>query len=600
MRDIVAVLQAGEPARAEALSRARLQDHPGDEQLLFLLALSLHHQNRHGEAAAIHRQLAQRAPHEALHWSNLATALQAAGDDAAALEAAQQGLAIAPQNAALLTVQGRVLLHRREYEPARDILLRAHAMQPHDAEIAIAAAQAAIACRDYFAEDLIQGWRKWLPLPDAAQFDLAFALMTIGDAMAAQELLEDLVARAPGHLHANALLASVYERSNRLQDARVLIERIKQQVLDPAGSVAHDIAHSEARLAERAGDFAAARALLDARGPRSPEDFDHYFALAQVCDKQDERAAALQALHTAHALQIEDMRRAAPQRFRPDAPMFPAANHTLSREDYAAWPQLHAPDAAHSPVFIVGFPRSGTTLLEQMLDAHPALQSMDERPFFNVLGDHLSAAGLRVPRELHRMQQSDCDQLREAYWDLVRSKIARKADTQLVDKNPLNMLWLPLIHRLFPNARYLLALRDPRDVLLSNYFQNFRSVVLGAVCADLESLARGYVAAMTYWLHHAELFQPQIFVSRYETLVAEPQRQAGRLAEFLGLADAQPLLNSQARAKEKGYIATPSYTEVIQPITPRRVNRWQRYREALQPALPILEPMLRHWGYAID
>ena len=600
MRDIVYALQTGDPVRAEVECRERLHARPHDENLLVLLALSLHHQGRNDEAVAVHEQLTRLYPGSGLHWANLAAALRQAGREVEASAACENGLRVAPDDAGLLASLGGMRMRQREYETARDLLLRAHALKQGDAEIAIQAAQAAIACRDYFAEDLIQGWRRWLPLADGAQFDLAFALMTIGDAPAAQQLLEDLVARAPDNLRALTLLASVYERSNRLDDARALVARIKEQAVELDAAVAHDISHCEARLIERSGDFAAARSMLETSGRRGPEDFDHYFALAQVCDKQDERAAALQALHTAHALQIEDMRRAAPQRFRPDAPMFPAANHTLSREDYAAWPQLHAPDAAHSPIFIVGFPRSGTTLLEQMLDAHPALQSMDERPFFNVLGDHLSAAGLRVPRELHRMQQSDCDQLREAYWDLVRSKIARKADTQLVDKNPLNMLWLPLIHRLFPNARYILALRDPRDVLLSNYFQNFRSVVLGAVCADLESLARGYVAAMTYWLHHAELFQPQIFVSRYETLVAEPQRQAGRLAEFLGLADAQPLLNSQARAKEKGYIATPSYTEVIQPITPRRVNRWQRYREALQPALPILEPMLRHWGYAID
>lgn len=600
MQDIVHALRSGDPARAESLSRERLRARPGDENLLVLLALSLHHQGRNDEAVAVHRQLTQLFPDAGLHWANLAAALRQSGRVPEAISACEQGLRVAPDDPELLASLGGMRLRLREYESARDLLLRAHALKPQAADIAIQAAQAAIACRDYFAEDLIQGWRGWLPLADGAQFDLAFALMTIGDAAAAQELLEDLVARAPEHLHATALLASVYERSNRLQDARVLIERIKLQMPDPVGAVAHDIAHSEARLAERAGDFTGARALLDARGPRSPEDFDHYFALAQVCDKLDERTAALQALQTAHALQIEDMRRAAPQRFLPDAPMFPAANYTLSNEDYAAWPQLRAPDTAQSPIFIVGFPRSGTTLLEQMLDAHPALQSMDERPFFNVLGDRLSEAGLRVPRELARMQQSDCDQLREGYWELVRAKIARKPDTQLVDKNPLNMLWLPLIHRLFPYARYILALRDPRDVLLSNYFQNFRSVVLGAVCADVESLARGYVTAMTYWLHHVELFKPQVFVSRYETLVAEPELQAGRLAAFLGLMDAQPLLNSQARAQEKGYIATPSYTEVIQPITPRRVNRWQRYREALQPALPILEPMLRHWGYAID
>ena len=600
MRDIVYALQTGDPVRAEVECRERLHAQPDDENLLVLLALSLHHQGRNDEAVAVHEQLTRLYPGSGLHWANLAAALRQAGREVEAIAACENGLHVAPDDATLLASLGGMRLRQREYETARDLLLRAHALKQGDAEIAIQAAQAAIACRDYFAEDLIQGWRRWLPLANGAQFDLAFALMTIGDAPAAQQLLEDLVARTPDNLRALTLLASVYERSNRLGDARALIARIKEQAGELDATVAHDISHCEARLIERSGDFAAARSMLEARGSRGPDDSDHYFALAQVCDKLDDRAAALQALHAAHTLQIEDMRRAAPKRFVSDAPVFPAANYWFSVEDYAAWPKLHAPAAAESPVFIIGFPRSGTTLLEQMLDAHPLLQSMDERPFFNVLGDRLSEAGLRVPRELYRLQQSDCDQLRAGYWDLVRGKITRKPGTQLVDKNPLNMLWLPLIHRLFPEARFILALRHPCDVLLSNYFQNFRSVVLGAICADLETLARGYVTAMQYWLHHVELFKPQVFVSRYETLVADPAQQAQRLAEFLGLADAQPLLMSDARAREKGYIATPSYTEVIQPITTRRVNRWHRYREALRPALPILEPMLRHWGYDTD
>ncbi len=600
MREIAHALQSGQPMQAEALCRQALQASPDDESLLLLLALSLHHQSRHAEAVAVHRHLVQVLPASALHWSNLAAALRQAGDEEGAEQAVQRGLALAPDDAALLAQRGRLLLRRREYEPARDALLRAHALQPADAEISIAAAQAAIACRDYFAEDLIARWRHWLPLPDAAQFDLAHALMTIGDAPAALELLQDLVARAPQHSAAMVLLASVYERSNQLDGARQVLARLRDMQLPADDPLQHDIAHCQARLLERAGALAEARALLELSGPRGPEDFDHDFALAQVCDRLDDREAAWAALQRAHARQIEDMRRAAPHRFLPDAPLFPAANYDFTAEDIARWPQLQGPAAAESPVFIVGFPRSGTTLLEQMLDAHPQLQSMDERPFFNVLGDHLSQAGLAVPRELHRMQQSDCEQLRAAYWELVRGKIRRRTGARLVDKNPLNMLWLPLIHRLFPQARYILALRHPCDVLLSNYFQNFRSVVLGAACADIESLARGYVRAMQFWLRHAELFGAQVFVSRYETLVAEPAQQAQRLAEFIGLDDARPLLQSDVRARAKGYIATPSYTEVIQPIHTRRVNRWQRYRAQFEPALPILQPMLQHWGYTLE
>ena len=600
MLEIVNALQAGDPSRAEALCRVKLRSRPDDEQMLVLLVLSLHHQGRRNEAVEVQRRLVELHPQSALHWSNLATSLGAAGQIHEAIAACEAGLRVAPEDAALLANMGGLKLRQREYEVARDLLLRAHALAPREAEITIKAALAAIACRDYFAEDLLRGWRRWLPLDQDAQFDLAYALMTIGDASGAQFVLEDMVQRSPRNMRALTLLASVYERSNRLPDANRLVALVKAEADDLNADLVHDIDHCQARLLERAGNVKLARDILEARGPRGDDDFDHFFALAQVCDRLDDRSAALAALEKAHALQIIDMRKAAPRRFSAGAPSFPAASYALSAEDYATWPRLEAPVAADSPIFIVGFPRSGTTLLEQMLDAHPQLQSMDERPFFNVLGDDLSAAGLRVPRELQRLQQSDADQLRAAYWSLVRDKIKLSPGTRLVDKNPLNMLWLPLIYRLFPNAKFILALRHPCDVLLSNYFQNFRSVVLGAIAADVETLARGYVTAMQYCLHHVDLLAPDLFVSRYETLVAEPGAQATRIAEFLGLEDPAPLLQSDRRAKEKGYIATPSYTEVIEPINPRRTNRWLRYREAMAPALPILEPMLRLWGYEGD
>jgi hypothetical protein len=289
-----------------------------------------------------------------------------------------------------------------------------------------------------------------------------------------------------------------------------------------------------------------------------------------------------------------------PRRFEPGASPLPVAERRVSAAEVAQWPTLQAPDAQRSPVFIVGFPRSGTTLLEQMLDAHPKLQSMDENPFFNNLSDQLAEQDIFVPEDIRVLDQRDCDELRRRYLTMVCETIPRNWDTQIVDKNPLNMLWLPLIHRLFPAAKFILALRHPCDVILSCYMQNFRASVLAAACSSLERLATAYVASMESWLHHVALFQPDVLIVRNEDVIADVAGQAAAIGKFLGLQDATPLLKFDEHARGKGFIGTPSYTQVIQPVNSKGMNRWQQYRGHIEPILPILEPMLRHWGYSVE
>ncbi len=192
------------------------------------------------------------------------------------------------------------------------------------------------------------------------------------------------------------------------------------------------------------------------------------------------------------------------------------------------------------------------------------------------------------------------DELRKGYLIMACGKVPRRWDVLLVDKNPLNLLWLPMIYRLFPHARFILALRHPCDVLLSNYMQNFMSSSLAVACENLTTLATAYVDAMNHWLHHVGLFKPNVFQSRYEDLVADPAKQTRRIAEYLGLEDAKPMLGFDRHAREKRFISTPSYSQVIEPINAKGVGRWQRYREYFEPVLPILEPMLRHWGYVAE
>jgi hypothetical protein len=223
---------------------------------------------------------------------------------------------------------------------------------------------------------------------------------------------------------------------------------------------------------------------------------------------------------------------------------------------------------------------------------------MDETPFFERLAGKLRSHDPRILDDLSVLRQYDCDELRKKYFLLTAERIQRRADVRLVDKNPLNMLWLPMIHRLFPAAKIILCVRHPCDVVLSCYMQNFRSSVLGAACENLERLAAAYVQAMQTWLQHAAVIKPDALVSRYEDLVADTTTQTRRVADFLDLADAAPMLRFDQRAREKGYIATPSYSQVIEPVNTKGLGRWQAYRKYFEPALPILQPMLDHWGYS--
>ena len=600
IQSIAAALRAGDIQRAESLSREGLVRASDDADLLFSLAMSLHLQRKLDEALDAYQRLTELVPNGAVHWSNYATALTDADRPGEAEAAFRRAIELDPRAADVRLHYGILLMNQRDYLAARDMLLDAYERDRDSPLVRVHAARACSLCHDFHGvEDLLKGWRHWLPLrDDALQIELARLLLLMADAPGAHLLLDEIVARRPELHDAAILLAKVDERLNRVADAAALLDRIERADLDETQRC--EAMHTRALLAIRAGDAVGARALLEQAGSLRDNDFAYFFELARACDKLRDADAAMRALEQAHARQTAELRIASPACFAADARPLPAAILHTSAEQYGQWPIYRAPESRDSPVFIVGFPRSGTTMLEQMLDAHPHLQSMDENPFFDRLASKLRSHDPRILDDLAVLREYDCDQLRKRYRIMAAERVAIRAGAQLVDKNPFNMLWLPLIHRLFPKAKYILCLRHPCDVMLSCYMQNFRSSILGAACENLARLAAAYVQAMQCWLHHVEVFQPDVLVSRYEDLVADFEPRTRRIADFLGQADAAPMLRFDARAREKGYIATPSYTQVIEPVNTKALGRWQRYREWFEPVLPTLRPMLEHWGYPAD
>lgn len=601
LRDAFAHIESGRYRDAEQVCLQLLTRDADDPAAVTLLALSLQAQQRLDEALPLFRQLASRPEAGFEAWNNLGNGLRDAGRHDEAEQALREALRRGGEQAGVLLNLGLNALDLSEPQTAMRWLDRALLLAPQDAEIRTYAAAAAYDAGELNkARTLLHGELRWHGAEAPVLAEAAWLLFRLDATEAALRLLLQAQRLDPGHPRVLLRAAAVHERCNRLAEAQHIATALSVHTpLSPG--LAEDLALLRAALASRGKDAAAARALherLLQEGSGSLHQANVYFSLARACDRDGDPAAAMRALEQAHALRAAPLRARARHLFDAAEGPLSIVRHRVHDAQFAAWPiDEQAPDAADSPVFVVGFPRSGTTLLETVLDAHPALSCMDERAYLQDLIDYMQAGGLRYPEDLGRLSPVQCTAMRALYRERVARHLPGAAATRLVDKNPLNLLKLPLLRRIYPNARIVLALRHPADVVLSNYMQNFRSPVFVALCETLQSTARGYAATMDFWIDQHGLLGGDVFVSHYEDLVADLPEQTRALADFLALPWHEAMLRPDARAHERGYISTPSYAQVAEPVNARAVDRWRAYAEWLQPVRATLDPYLRRWGY---
>ncbi len=246
-------------------------------------------------------------------------------------------------------------------------------------------------------------------------------------------------------------------------------------------------------------------------------------------------------------------------------------------------------------MFLVGFPRSGTTLLEQVLAAHPAVEAMEEHP---CLADSATAF-FGSDAALDRLAALTGDELapwREAYWRRVAEAGAAPSKAVFIDKMPLNLVFLPLIAKLFPSAKILLALRDPRDVVLSCLRRRFAMNAGMYEFTTLQSTAAYYEAVMTLAQVYRQTLALDICETRHEDLVGDFDTEARRLCDFLGIEFRGEMRGFAGRARAQN-IDTPSSAQVARGLSTAGLAQWRRYREQLSPILPVLAPFVARFGY---
>jgi len=598
LRQAFVLLGRGQINEAERACRHLLVREPADSAAATLLGHALLAKACPTEAVSVFTTLTRREPTQRTHWQNLGTALRAAGRLDDALAAYTRAAQDDANSADFLYNVGLLHLDRADLESATAVLETAVRLAPDDA--AIRCAWADCLHRRMRTDDALEalaGWEDWRNLDSECAARLAQLLLSLGAAEAAERAL----ARARGDPHLNAhtalTIVQVLERTNRVTAAREQLARVP---LATAGQRTVERLELEALLAQREGRHADAcdfyrKALerIDALHARHHQ----LFPLARSLDALGEYEAAFATLREAHASQVAELARSAPDMIARGAHTMGITQFGCDADDIARWYDPHAPAAAASPIFVVGFPRSGTTLLEQAVDAHPALESMDEQPYLQYALDVLLERGAAYPHRLADVPDQDLAAAREHYFSRVRRRVALAPGQRLVDKNPLNLLRLPVIRRLFPNARILMVVRHPCDVLISCYMQHFRAPDFALLCADLDRLATGYRRAMDFWVAQYELLAPAVREVCYERFVADFDREIRSICEFLELEFDDAMLAPAERARRRRFVSTPSYAQVVEPVNTRAVGRSRPYLHHFGQAVQLLEPCLARWGY---
>lgn len=268
----------------------------------------------------------------------------------------------------------------------------------------------------------------------------------------------------------------------------------------------------------------------------------------------------------------------------------------LTREHIERWKKQMPPEGFKQFALIAGFPRSGTTLLEVILGTHPDVSTLEETFFLHeACTDTINARHERdsLVLGIEAMLPQEAEGIRARYLSRCTLLLGKRFDRSvIIDKHPLRTHMAPFLLWLLPGSKSIIPIRDPRDVVVSNYTQDMQHHDL----YTLDRIVSYYEACFGFWLKIRDWMGDAALEVRYEETVVDFQGQVTRVLEFLGLEWDPAILGFHERA-QKTYVGTPSYLAVAQPVNQQAIGRWRRYEEQLRPVLDRLEPFVEAFGY---
>ncbi|OAI16774.1 MULTISPECIES: sulfotransferase family protein [Methylomonas] len=491
-------------------------------------------------------------------------------DFLAAEQTYRQVLAIKPNHAEALAGVGQGLCWRHRLAEGKQYLAKAaKAMlrQPEkiDARVLLEFAEQMQMWGDIdLALQLARAAAKRMPVSASAQYAIAACLHRLNHTDQAIAQMQKVLQLAPSDAGCQILMALLEIDKKRMDDAGGRLERV---------------------VAAEQNSGQLARACLE---------------LSKVYDKQQRYAEAFEMFSRAGVLAA-----ASPEARNVDAnylfDRIALFKHGYDDALLGRWRVTDFADNLPVPAFLIGFLRSGTTLTEQVLAAHPEVLTSDENHLIEEVTQELAAAtGIAgdTPAALKALDIAGARRLRAFYWQRAVEEFTSAAlKKTFVNKVALNSIETGLIATLFPEAKILFALRDPRDVCLSCAMQSFALAPATVNLLSWQGIARQYAAVMDLWLSLRDRIAPAYLELRYEDVVNDFEASFRRVFELLDVEWRPEVARFHERSAGR-YVATPSFGAVSRPIYRSAVARWHGYQSQFQTILPVLEPYLKAFGYA--
>ena len=516
-------------------------------------------------------------------------------DIARAAAIAERAVASGFEHPLLLNVLATRLEQGGRFEEAVALLERAVDIAPGDVParnaLALSLQRVGRAAEALEHADTILKSHPELSFVHANKGDALVALGFLGRAQASHLRALEL---DPGNFASVVSLASIASHLGKHEEARGWAERVLAKMPNFPSAV---ISLAAAELAAKAVDKAEVllRALLaDARV--APADRARANGLlGDVLDAAGRYAEAYAAYRACN-----EALRAAHERFAGSASLLGYSRSLLEaarRSTVKDWTEgaRAAPADASGHVFLIGFPRSGTTLLEVALDAHPGLVSLEEHELLTEgVVDLMSDPTTLEP--LARVPEAELERLRAAYWQRAAAAEVEVTGKVFLDKHPLNTIKLPLIAKLFPRARILFACRDPRDVVLSCFRRRFKINPAMYQMLTLETAATFYDTVMSFAAEMRPVIGLDWRVVRFESLVGDFEHEMRAICAFIGLEWIAGMGDFAARAQAREH-ATPSTAQLARGLDGAGVGHWRHYAGPLAPVLPTLDRWVRQFDY---
>eukprot|EP00439_Symbiodinium_sp_Y106_P088113 s1_g649.t1 len=562
LRQAFQFFDQGQIHEAAKLAEALRQQAPNHPDVLHLMGLICLKTGNPTDAEKLIGMAVSILPDKAFLRVNLGNALRQLGKTREAMTAYDKAVGLDPDFAGTYLNRGTLHAELGNVPASIKDFETVMRLQPDDPQGYLNLGQLQLAQGAFAnARDTYQAGLGARPNGPMLLLGLANALERLGDLDGAFAAAEQVLKQLPDLPGALRIWSSVKRRQGSAEEARDRLERVSVAKLPPGG---RRLIHGElAQVYDRLGEAADA--------------FDHFVAQNNAAAEQ---LADSPFDKSSYMSQVTDLKDA------------------FTADWVGSWTLVDPADLepVPAPVFLVGFPRSGTTLLDQFLDAHSDIDVIEELPVLLPVRDAVAEAG-GYPQGLATLSVDKINELRRLYLSELTKAGFDPAATTVVNKLPLNIIHVGLIARVFPDAKFIFSLRHPADAVLSCFMQDFQLNASMAHFLTLKDSASLYDAVMSLWGQYRDLLSLNVAEVRYEELIVDPQAALSDVMALLELAWEEEQGDHVAHANARGSIRTPSYGQVTQPLYNRAADRWRRYETQLEGILPRLQPFVGEFGY---